>query len=301
MLIGFHYSISGKTNGEVINELEKLNKKKKIGVFQIFLQSPRFVKATLRKFTDDDIEKFKGKTFKLIIHMPYAINLHSPYYSSFQIENTLLQFVKRVNDVNKGMVLGIVIHTPSLPKEYSKREALTRMVNNIGELSRFIDFHRINTKIYLETLARTTLIKHFDFNLFYKKITEKYGKEIFNNIAFCLDTAHVFNEGALSFEKGTVKKFIKKFRETYGYIEDFIGVLHLNNTTTNFESGHDIHTSISTGKIPEKELLKLARICYKKKIPIILERSKYSFDENVEETQEIKKKLLIKKKINKIK
>jgi endonuclease IV len=292
MLLGFHYSIADKTNGVIIDELEELATKKKIDIFQIFLQSPKFVNTPLRKFTDDDIAKFKGTHFKLIIHLPYNIPVQYPYFNPMQIHTTL-DFIDKINKVKKGTVLGLVFHVPSKGKSTSSRAGLNWMVKNIGELTRYMKYKKmVNTQLYLETLAHDTLIKDFDFRLFYDKMTKEFGVDAFDNISFCLDTAHLFCEGTLDFRVSSIKKFIAKFEEDFTKFKDFVGVLHLNGSSTDFSSKRDIHTPIYDGKIPELGLITMAKFCYKNKIPIIVERSKFSVEQNLEEIKYIKSKVL---------
>ena len=195
---------------------------------------------------------------KIYVHSPYIINLC--HIRKYQM-NLLKREIELVNDIGS---IGIVLHVGK-SLDLNIDVAIINMYNNILQLYNYIVDNKFNVKLLIETPAGVgseVLTKLDDLLLFYNTFTRRQ-KQI---IKICIDTCHLYSSGYDVCDIKGLFKILKKFRYSN------IGLVHLNNSKTKFNSHIDRHESIiNKGYIQCIRELIISFI--KNNIPFILEKT----------------------------
>lgn len=248
MRVGAHCSVSGGYPAA----LEYL---KSIGgnTLQIFSGNPRgWKKAPIDPDKASVFNKLRVDMVigPLIIHSPYLINLAGSGEVKKKSEFAFTEELLRA-DILKAEYF--VIHPGSggeaSPEEATERviEALTRILNKISP----------KVKVLLENTAggKSSPGKDLD-NLLY------IDAQLKGLTGFCLDTAHAFESGYLTAEL-LEHEFSARAE-----------VVHINDSMTKHNSGHDRHAHIGEGEIGLSNLKAIVNHPPLKDIPFIIETPK---------------------------
>jgi deoxyribonuclease-4 len=237
MLLGVHVSIAGHI-------YESLNRAAALGctAIQIFSRDPRqWRKAKLRP---GDIEEFRKRRLKsgiekVFVHIPYLINLASPY-------NILYKGSIRacVQDITETQALGaeyIVTHMGSHKKSGEARglKRFTQAINKILDKTTGSP-----VKILLENTSGSGSWLGYNFEQQRSVID---GIEDKNRVGVCFDTCHAFTAGYDLASSEGYEKTILQLDEIIGLQK--VELVHLNDTRDKLGSRRDRHEHIGKGKI----------------------------------------------------
>ena len=192
----------------------------------------------------------------LYIHSIYLINLGRPA-SEIQPAIDCLKW-----EFKHGPLMGakgVVVH---VGKHLKMQEpiAKTNMYNNMISLLPFIDE---SCPFLLETPAGqgTEMLKKMnEFLSFYNSFTEEERRKI----KICIDTCHVWSSSKNHFPDKYIETFDRIFPGS-------VILIHFNDSKTEHGSKKDRHAYPGNGTISSDILKKVADICIKKNIPMIIE------------------------------
>jgi deoxyribonuclease-4 len=237
MLLGVHVSIAGHI-WESIDRAEALG----CNVMQIFSRDPRQWRKT--KLSSEDIREFrlrreKSKIQKIFIHIPYLINLASPYNVLYQ--GSLRAYIQ---DMKEAQALGadyIVTHMGS-HKESGEKQGLKRIT---VALNRILDKTRdSDVGILLENTSGSGSWLGYKFE-HQRQIID--GLENKKRMGVCFDTCHAYTAGFdLSSPQG--------YQETMESLDRVVGLkrlklVHLNDSRDELGSHADRHEHIGKGSL----------------------------------------------------
>lgn len=246
-------------------------------MIQIFISNPISTKFNIdeKKFNETICKQIKNKLLetdsKLVIHLPYVINLAKPLCQ--KPENCW--WIKMICDqliVSESIgSIGCVVHVGK-SLNLTETEALENMFNAFVYIIEFMHKHSMETKIILETAAGqgseliTTKNNSLeDFANFYNKFNLDQKKYI----KICVDTCHIFAAGYDIQKPIQISNFFSDFDTMIGI--NNMSLIHLNDSKCGCGSCVDRHENIGFGKIGKHALKHFIRYGIFYKIPIILE------------------------------
>lgn len=279
---GCHISIKDG----IIHSIEDIIKLKG-NMIQIFISNPMSTRITnlSKKYTDDIIENIKQKLYitntKIVIHLPYVINLSRHILPNSSIEDNWwiemicnqLEFSEKINS------LGCVVHVGK-HLQLTEYEGIENMYNNLKIIIKFLRDNNMKTHIILETAAGQGTELLATRNNSINNLAEFYNKfdeEDKNYLRLCIDTCHIFSAGYDLNAKNAVKFFFKIFDNQIGL--RYIDLIHLNDSKTICGGSIDRHANLGQGKINIKALKKFIKYSLIYNIPIILETPDSSYEE----------------------
>jgi len=269
---GGHMSI---TNG-IVSALSDINE---LGgnMIQIFISSPMILNTNIdmKKYTPKIIEQIKNKcqetNSKIVIHLPYTINLAKPLDIS-QLETKTIKIIIRQLEISHLIgSIGCVVHVGKYTNQ-TEIEGLENMYKSFRLIIDYIINNNLDTYIILETSAGqgTELLATKNNSLndlaqFYNKFSSNDKKYI----KLCVDTCHIFAAGYDIRRKEMVKTFFDQWHEAIGL--ENLALIHLNDSKKICGSCVDRHESLGKGCIGIEGLRHFIRYGIYYKIPIILE------------------------------
>ncbi|MCK8816476.1 deoxyribonuclease IV [Natroniella sulfidigena] len=236
MKFGVHTSIAGGIDQAVIRAAEL-----DCNTFQIFSTNPRGWKA--RELTNEEVEKFKDnlKQYQIesaVIHTPYLINLASPKDELYQKSiDALVAGVKRADRLGiEYLVLHPGSHTGS-----GAEAGITRITEALEEVLERTD---PEVRILLENVAGAGTALGSSLEELKQMI-----EPITNNdrLGLCYDTCHGFAAGYDLRVEEELDKLVRQIDQLFGL--DKLGVIHANDSKTEFASNKDRHQHIGQGEI----------------------------------------------------
>lgn len=257
-------------------------------IYQMFLGSPRSTKPHKRKNIIDlkeiriFAEKFK---IKILIHAAYVLNYCNPIDSSIHTD-AVQSLANNLMDADILGAIGVVVHMGKnvTRNKLSEEQALNNYVSGIRSvLEKTKD---IKQKILFETGASvgTEICSSIEG---LKKLYDQFTDEEKKRLGFCVDTCHIFASG---YDIRTVKgvnDFYQKFNKLIGWKN--VDVVHFNDSLGKCDSHVDRHGDIGRGEIGLKGLKLFAKLCWKTKLPMVLETKCFYYDnENCIEKDEKK-------------
>jgi deoxyribonuclease-4 len=237
MLLGVHVSIAGHI-WESINRAEALG----CNTMQIFSRDPRQWRRS--KLKAEDFREFrllreKSKIEKVFIHIPYLINLASPYNVLYQ--GSLRAYIQ---DMQEAEALGadyIVTHMGS-HKESGEKQGLKRITVALNRILDKTEGSQVG--ILLENTSGSGSWLGYKFE-HQRQIID--GLENKKRVGICFDTCHAFTAG---FDLTRAQGYLK----TIESLDRIVGLkrlklVHLNDSRDELGSHADRHEHIGKGKL----------------------------------------------------
>lgn len=262
MLLGVQVS----TGGKIYKALERAQQ---LGcnTLQIFSRNPR----TWRKgFLDTkDIEEFNQRLAKyklrpLFIHIPYLINLASPYRQLYAA--SIMAYIEDIQEAQRLQADYIVTHMGSHKEtsEYAGIKRLIQALNRILEKT-----HDTQVGILLENTAGSGSWLGYKF-VHQKRIIQ--GLRHKGRVGLCFDTAHAYLAGYdISTEDG-LGLTLDEIDKLVGL--NLIKLIHLNDARDKLGSHRDRHEHIGKGKIGIEGMTRIINHPKLRNLPFILETPK---------------------------
>jgi deoxyribonuclease-4 len=237
MLLGVHVSIAGHI-WESIGRAEALG----CNVMQIFSRDPRQWRKS--KIKAEDIREFRLRREKsgikqVFIHIPYLINLASPYNVLYQGSlRAYIQDMKEAQDLGADY---IVTHMGS-HKESGEKQGLKRIT---VALNRILDKTKDSSVgILLENTSGSGSWLGYKFE-HQRQIID--GLENKKRVGICLDTCHAYTAG---FDLSSPEGYLK----TIESLDRIVGLkrlklVHLNDSRDELGSRADRHEHIGKGSL----------------------------------------------------
>lgn len=279
MYIGAHVSISGK----IFESLDRA-KALKCNAMQIFSRNPRQWRQL--ELSTEDIEEFKKrrkkyKIEKVVVHIPYLINLASPYKVLYR--NSIKAYIEDLKESDRLGADFLVTHMGSHAKTV-ELAGIDRFASALNVI--FDNTKGIKTKLLLENTSGSGSWLGYKFvhhRMIYNRV-----KHV-DRLGVCLDTAHAFAAGYdLKSETG-LNSMLSEIDELVGV--DQMGVVHFNDSKKDFSSRLDQHENIGKGKIGLLGLQRIIRHPKLKKAVFILETPKVNQDDDFKNLKIVKRML----------
>ena len=262
MRLGLHVSIAGHIY-ESITRAEVLG----CNTMQIFSRDPRQWRR--ERLSLEDIEEFrrrrqKSKITPVFVHIPYLINLASPY--SVLYRDSIKAYI---DDILESELLGadyIVTHMGSHKKSGEQKglKRFTLALNKILERTK-----KSKVVILLENTSGSGSWLGYKFE-HQRQIVD--GVEQENRIGICFDTCHGYAAGYDLATAEGLNGTINQLDKIVGL--DRLKLIHLNDTKDRLSSHRDRHEHIGKGKIGLEGFRHIVNERRLKDIPFILETPK---------------------------
>ncbi|MCK9594360.1 MAG: deoxyribonuclease IV [Candidatus Omnitrophica bacterium] len=262
MLLGVHVSIAGHI-------YESVNRAAALGcnTMQIFSRDPQQWRKS--KIATEDIEEFRARRSKynispVFIHVPYLINLASPYNILYQ--GSIRAYIE---DVREAELLGadyIVTHMGS-HKESGEEKGIKRITQ---ALNKILDKTRgMKVGVLLENTSGSGSWLGYKFE-HQKQIIA--GIEDKSRVGICLDTCHAYAAGYDLASAEGYKKTIAELDRLVGL--KLLKLVHINDTADKLGSRRDRHAHIGKGNIKLAGFKRLVNDSRLKDTAFILETPK---------------------------
>jgi deoxyribonuclease-4 len=279
MYIGVHVSISGSL-------CEALDRAKilKCNALQIFSRNPRQWRQLELK--SQEVEEFrekrrKYKIEKVVVHIPYLINLASPYKTLYR--KSINAYVEDLREADNLGAEFLVTHMGSHADttELAGIDRFSSAVNTIFEKT-----DGIKTKLLLENTSGSGSWLGYKFvhhRMIYNRVKQN------ERLGICLDTAHAFTAGYDIKTEVGLQSMLNEIDELVGI--DKIEVIHFNDSKKEFSSHIDQHENIGKGKIGLAALQRIIKHPKLKDSVFILETPKMTKDDDEINLTTVKKML----------
>lgn len=220
----------------------------------------------VKTLTPEEINRFiktwrDSSVKQVVAHIPFLVNLAS---SNKEIrEKSIKRLIIEVTRANKLKIPYLVLHPGSYGYS-SRQEGINRLIDSINIV--FTEINESTSKLLLETMAGQGKMLGSSFNEM-SYILEKIKKT--SMFGVCFDTAHVFIAGYDLRGYEGFDKVMDEFNHIIGL--NNIGVIHLNDSKTEFGSRNDRHECIGRGKMGLQVFHAILRSHRFMNIPKILE------------------------------
>lgn len=235
-------------------------------VFQIFINSPKSFKTTtnkkaLRLLKDDAIKR----DIQILVHGNFMLNFCNPENSSI-CTNAKRVLIDELNDSVTLGAIGVVIHMGKNVKklDITNEEATDNYIKGLEYCLKNSDKNSI---LILETGAGQGTEICTDITEL-GKLRERLP-DYKHRIKFCIDTCHIFSAGYNIGDPEYVNFFDTFIQNNLGWKN--VVAIHYNDSKCILNCRKDRHADIGKGEIELEGLIKFAKLCKQKNIPIILE------------------------------
>ena len=270
----FYYGAHLSIKNGIVSAIEQINEMNG-NMIQIFVSNPMSVKMSENKFNDKEYNSIKNKLketdSKIVIHLPYVINLAKPLNPDIKTSWWIKMILSQLTISESMNSLGCVVHVGK-HLDLTPTEGLNNMYDAFIYIIDYMREQSMTTKIILETAAGqgseliTTKNNSLeDFANFYNRFTDEEK----HYLKICVDTCHIFAAGYDIQKREQVEQFFREFDKLIG-IDNMI-LIHLNDSKCGCGSCIDRHENLGEGKIGLKGLKHFIRYGLYYKIPIILE------------------------------
>lgn len=266
--------------------------------FQIFSRSPHGGKEPdiNEKVTGNfkgDMKKYRLKDF--FIHSPYYINFASEAgrirYGSISAVRKELEVADKLG--GKGVVTHLGSSTDLGDKAGEKIvEGLCKVFeipSSAKSKDGKIKYKKFKAKLLLEITAGTGNIMGDTFEeiaFFINEAEKKIGK---NMLGVCFDTAHAFASGYDLRTSQSVHKTFSQFDKIIGL--DRIKLVHLNDSSAQFDSHIDRHANIGKGQIGAEGIKAILQELKPLDLDFVLETPPLRSGKDLEILKEMRKSL----------
>lgn len=248
-------------------------------MLQVFVSNPMSTKFIIDKTKWNEKQcqlirsTLESTDTKLVIHLPYVINLAKPLPIPSDMVNcwwiNMICNQLLVSDLINS--IGCVVHVGK-HMDLTVQEGIDNMYAGLKYVVEFIKQHELNSYIILETAAgqgsellTTKNSSLEDFANFYNRFSDDEK----SHIKICVDTCHIFAAGYDIRQKEQVKTFFNEFNTVIGL--NNIALIHLNDSKTDCGSCVDRHENLGEGKIGIEGLRHFIRYAIFYHIPTVLE------------------------------
>ncbi len=268
MYIGVHVSIAGS----ICESLDRA-RALKCNALQIFSRNPRQWRQLELK--DEELEEFKEKRKKykiekVVVHIPYLINLASPYKVLYR--KSVSAYIEDLNETDKLGAEFLVTHMGSHVNT-SELAGIDRFASALNTI--FENTKDIKTKLLLENTSGSGSWLGYKFvhhRMIYNRVKQN------ERLGICLDTAHAFTAGYDIKTEVGLNSMLNEVDELIGI--DKIEVIHFNDSKKDFSSHIDQHENIGKGKIGLPALQRIIKHPKLKNATFILETPKMTKDDD---------------------
>ncbi len=269
MLLGVQVSISGRIY-EAIDRAVDLG----CNTMQMFSRNPQEWRRS--KLSSEDIEEFKkrkerSKISPLFVHIPYLINLASPYKRLYQ--GSIKAYIQDIKEIELLGADYIITHMGSHKKSGEEKglERITKALNIIADRTK-----NSRVDILLENTAGSGSWLGYKFEHQREILKGIEDKERFG---VCLDTCHAYVSGYdLSTEEG-LRGILEEIDSLVGLSR--LKLIHLNDAKDKLDSRKDRHEHIGKGKIGLEGFKRIINHPKLKNIPFILETPKKREEDDI--------------------
>ena len=262
MRIGVHVSTAGHIYDSIGRALAL-----GCNTMQIFSRDPRQWRRG--RLSAEDAKEFrlrreKSKIYPVFVHVPYLINLASPYAVLYK--DSIKAYIE---DIKEAEFIGaeyLVTHMGS-HKKSGEKKGLRRIIfalNKILERTK-----KSPVSILLENTSGSGSWLGYKFK---HQLQVIQGLERKDRIGVCFDTCHGFSAGYDLRSSDGYAETINRLDKTVGLSR--LKLIHLNDTKDNLSSRRDRHQHIGKGKIGLRGFRRLLNDKRLKNIPFILETPK---------------------------
>jgi deoxyribonuclease IV len=254
--IGAHVSAAGGVS-QALLRAEELG----ISTIQIFGSSPR--QWQVRPVEKKELDRYFSLQEERLVE---PVFLHAPYLVNLATDN--LEIRDKSIEALSGHLLiaesikafGLVFHVGS--SAGSKEKALERTAAGVSEVLQKVPGQ---THLIIENSVRggnKVGISPAEIGFLIQAINSQ-------RVSVCLDTAHAFQSGLMDYTPDKINRCLGDWEDKLGL--DRLSLLHLNDSATEFNSGHDRHANIGEGLIGLDGFRLLAGIAPLNSLPWILE------------------------------
>jgi deoxyribonuclease-4 len=268
MYIGVHVSIAGS----ICESLDRA-RALKCNALQIFSRNPRQWRQLELKSQEIDEFKEKRRKYKIekvVVHIPYLINLASPYKTLYR--KSIDAYVEDLKEADNLGAEYLVTHmgSHSDTSELAGIDRFSAAVNTI-----FDNTKGIKTKLLLENTSGSGSWLGYKF-VHHKMIFNRVKQS--ERLGICLDTAHAFTAGYDIKTEVGLNSMLNEVEELLGV--DKIEVVHFNDSKKDFASHIDQHDNIGKGKIGLTALQRVIKHPKLKHCVFILETPKMTIEDD---------------------
>uniref|UniRef100_A0A6C0J749 Xylose isomerase-like TIM barrel domain-containing protein n=1 Tax=viral metagenome TaxID=1070528 RepID=A0A6C0J749_9ZZZZ len=163
----------------------------------------------------------------------------------------------------------VIIHQGKNVNKLTAEEARKTYANNIKSVIDMMKHNGLSNRIILENSAHQGTEIGYSLKELHQ-IWELFSIEERKYLGFCIDTCHIFVAGELDIRNPIkVTEWFNEFDNLIG--KSHLKLIHLNDSTPDFNSHNDNHAALGKGFIGIDGLKCVAGICKKWNIPIIME------------------------------
>lgn len=252
MYIGAHTSIAGGFS-KCLDRIADMGG----NCLMTFASSPRSLQKS--HLSQKDIAAYLAKKAKSNIgphffHGVYLVNLAADKPHALEASiNSLISYQQLAGEIGGA---GTIFHIGS-HKGRGLPEVIDQVVQSINEI---LDNTPKGLKLYLENAAGHAGTIGASFEEL-AQILIRLGDK--SKVSICLDTQHAFASGM------TLDTVLSRFDQVINL--KYLGVIHFNDSKTDFDSHVDRHANLGEGQIGLAALKQFASDSRLKNVPLILE------------------------------
>src|SRR3989339_936075 len=254
MKLGAHQSISGGYQ-------QALKRISNIGgnCLQIFSSSPRG--WNFAKPSEDEIKQFVELKKKMMIdpvyfHATYLINLADDSRIGHMSK---LSLITELNLASKLNIKGSIVHLGSF-KDQKLNIKYQKLISNIKEV---LEKTPKDTLFIIENAGNRKIGQTLE------EISQIVKDVNRPRVRICFDTCHLFSNGYKFDTNQELDIFLAKLAKLE--INNIVELWHINDSRDEFDSGHDRHENIGSGKMNIEEFKTLLNHSKTKNFPFIIE------------------------------
>ena len=259
----------------VLNTLQVAKNDYGASMLQIFVGNPRSGRMSQKTFDQYSNEAINVRNYlennnmRLVIHSPYVFNFaRDPNTDDAFWINELwheLCISQALGSVGCVLHMGKAV---GLKKDIAEKN----MIDSISIILNKMKSFNMTTKLIIETSAgQGTELFTTENNSIEPliRLWNSFDKELQKYFGFCIDTCHIHSAGYNIEKTQYIDKLFDDFDESIG-LHNLL-LIHLNNSSTKYNSHVDRHGTLKEGSITTDSLLHFATKSFTYNIPVVLE------------------------------
>jgi deoxyribonuclease-4 len=217
------------------------------------------------------IRKKYGKY--VIVHGKYIYNFC--HINKVTYQQALFNELEQSNKINAD----VVIHQGKNVNKYEPAKARQVYADNIRMVITKMQAASLTNRIILENSSHQGTEIGYTLTELHQ-IWELFTPEERQYLGFCIDTCHIFVAGELDVRQPMdVAEWFKRFDRLIG--KEHLKVVHLNDSSPDFNARNDHHAGLGKGHIGLVGLKSVVDICVKWSVPMIAETPSQSMEEEI--------------------